>query len=166
VTRVAPTMSYSSRALFSSFTRTRISHILTKASHRRTVLLLLLLLSLFSIFPSNPILPPPTLTPITQHPVHHEQADDQFAFRGQSDISSSASATARTWSERAQTVKAAFLHAYAGYNTYAFGKDELRSLSNTSVNKYGSRLSNGARPTNSLFLLTASMDGVSPSSTH
>ena len=41
------------------------------------------------------------------------------------------------WSERAEKVKAAFVHAYVGYKTYAFGMDELRSVSNGGVNKYG-----------------------------
>lgn len=39
------------------------------------------------------------------------------------------------WTWRAQQVKAAFKHAYGGYEKYAWGKDELRPRSNTSQNK-------------------------------
>ena len=51
----------------------------------------------------------------------------------EADISSSD--VARTWPERAEKVKAAFVHAYVGYKTYAFGMDELKSVSNDGVNK-------------------------------
>ena len=43
--------------------------------------------------------------------------------------------TTFTWPQRAHKVKTAFIHAYAGYKTYAFGMDELRSVSNGGVNK-------------------------------
>ena len=39
------------------------------------------------------------------------------------------------WHGRADQVKAAFLHAYHGYEQYAFYHDELRPLSNMSVDK-------------------------------
>jgi hypothetical protein len=40
-----------------------------------------------------------------------------------------------TWPERAEKVKAAFVHAYTGYKTYAFGMDELKPVSNGGVNR-------------------------------
>lgn len=39
------------------------------------------------------------------------------------------------WTERAERVKEAFVHAYHGYEEHAFPKDELLPLSNGSVNK-------------------------------
>lgn len=39
------------------------------------------------------------------------------------------------WEDRALQVKNAFLHAYHGYEQFAFPSDELLPLSNTSINK-------------------------------
>jgi len=39
------------------------------------------------------------------------------------------------WDERAEAVKQAFIHAYHGYEKYAFGKDEIRPLSKNTVDK-------------------------------
>ena len=141
------TMSYPSRAKFLFFTRTRMSHIVNKTSHRRVVLLLLVLLFLFSVFPSHSVLWPPTFRP-SHSPGHKEQGNDQIEFEG--DILSSGAAL--KWPERAQKVKDAFVHAYAGYKTYAFGMDELKSVSNGGVNKYGSCSSSAGSPTNSVLL--------------
>ena len=108
----------------------RMSHILTKTYHRHIIVFLLVLFCLFSFLPSYSITSPPTRRPIYD-PAHHEQGDDQIMFEG--DILSSE--TTFTWPQRAQKVKTAFMHAYAGYKTYAFGMDELRSVSNGGVNK-------------------------------
>ncbi|KAH8103865.1 glycoside hydrolase [Cristinia sonorae] len=40
------------------------------------------------------------------------------------------------WNSRADEVRAAFLHAYRGYQRYASGRDELRPVSNESVNNF------------------------------
>ncbi|KAL4066003.1 glycoside hydrolase family 47 protein [Scleroderma yunnanense] len=40
------------------------------------------------------------------------------------------------WTERAARVKEAFLHAYHGYERYAFSHDELRPISNTSSDSF------------------------------
>ncbi len=131
-------MSFSSRAKFSFFTRRRISHIVNKTYHRRIIVLLLTLFFLFTILPSRSTLWTPTLRP---SPGHKEQGDDQITFQEQGDDQITfegdmlSSGTDFTWSERAQKVKDAFVHAYAGYKTYAFGMDELRSVSNGGVNK-------------------------------
>ena len=45
------------------------------------------------------------------------------------------SGDALTWPEHAEKVKAAFVHVYVGYKTYAFGMGELKSVSNGGVNK-------------------------------
>ncbi|KAJ2309406.1 hypothetical protein IWW52_005340 [Coemansia sp. RSA 2704] len=45
--------------------------------------------------------------------------------------------TARTDDERRQAVRAAMQHAWQGYRQYAFGKDELQPVSNSSNNKWG-----------------------------
>jgi len=84
------------------------------------------------MLPSQWILRPPTPKP-GHSPAHYEQGNDQIPVEG--DIWPSG--TALMWSERAEKVKAAFVHAYVGYKTYAFGMDELRSVSNGGVNKYG-----------------------------
>lgn len=39
------------------------------------------------------------------------------------------------WADRAAQVKNAFAHAYHGYERYAFPHDELRPLSNRSIDK-------------------------------
>ena len=39
------------------------------------------------------------------------------------------------WADRAAQVKNAFLHAYRGYERYAFPHDELRPVSNGSIDK-------------------------------
>jgi hypothetical protein len=39
------------------------------------------------------------------------------------------------WNARAEAVKEAFLHAYHGYEKYAMPADELKPLTNSSVNK-------------------------------
>ncbi|KAF9218511.1 glycoside hydrolase family 47 protein [Gyrodon lividus] len=44
--------------------------------------------------------------------------------------------TPETWAERAVQVKSAFLHAYHGYERLAFPHDELRPVSNTSINNF------------------------------
>ena len=124
-----------------------MSHIVNKTSHRRIVVLLLVLFFLFFVFPSRSVLWPPTFRP-SHSPGHKEQGDDQIAFEG--DISSPG--TALEWQERAQKVKDSFVHAYTGYKTYAFGMDELKSVSNGGVNKYGSWFWSGGSPTNSVFL--------------
>lgn len=43
--------------------------------------------------------------------------------------------TPEVWTDRSFQVRDAFLHAYHGYERFAFPNDELRPLSNTSVNK-------------------------------
>jgi len=82
------------------------------------------------MLPSQSILWPPTRRP-DNPPGYYEQGNDQILFEG--DIWSSD--VALTWPERADKVKAAFVHAYVGYKTYAFGMDELKSVSNGGVNK-------------------------------
>ena len=115
-----------------------MSHIVNKTSYRRIIVLLLALFFLFSILPSSSILWTPTLRP---SPGHREQGDDQITFEEQGDDQIafegdiSSSRTNFMWPERATKVKDAFVHAYAGYKTYAFGMDELRSVSNGGVNK-------------------------------
>ncbi|KAH9951163.1 glycoside hydrolase [Amylocystis lapponica] len=44
--------------------------------------------------------------------------------------------TTALWNSRAEQVKQAFLHAYHGYETHAFPHDELRPLSNMSVDNF------------------------------
>jgi hypothetical protein len=41
----------------------------------------------------------------------------------------------KVWQQRSEAVREAFLHAYGGYEKYAFGADELKPLNNDSVNK-------------------------------
>jgi hypothetical protein len=106
-----------------------MSHIVTKASHRRIIFILLVLFLCF-ILPSQSSLRPSTLRP-GHNPAYYKQGSDQIPFEG--DISSLGATP--TWPERVDKVKAAFIHAYAGYKTYAFGMDELRSVSNVGVNK-------------------------------
>lgn len=43
--------------------------------------------------------------------------------------------TPEVWTDRSFQVRDAFLHAYHGYERFAFPNDELRPLSNTSINK-------------------------------
>jgi len=43
--------------------------------------------------------------------------------------------TPEIWADRAAQVKNAFLHAYHGYEHYAFPHDELRPLSNRNIDK-------------------------------
>lgn len=50
-------------------------------------------------------------------------------------ISVDADVPAHVWEERAEKVKAAFLHAYHGYEKYASPRDELLPLSKAGVNK-------------------------------
>ena len=45
-------------------------------------------------------------------------------------------ATPEEWRNRAQQVKAAFVHAYRGYEQFAWKWDELRPVSSTGQNKY------------------------------
>ncbi|KAH7885871.1 glycoside hydrolase family 47 protein [Phlebopus sp. FC_14] len=54
----------------------------------------------------------------------------------QEDIIFWPSETPEIWAQRAVQVKSAFLHAYQGYEHYAFPNDELRPLSNNSVNNF------------------------------
>lgn len=115
-----------------------MTHIVNKTSYRRIIVLLLALFFLFSILPSHSILWTPTLRP---SPGHREQGDDQITFEEQGDDQIAfggdvpSSWADFTWPDRAQQVKDAFVHAYAGYKTYAFGMDELKSVSNGGVNK-------------------------------
>ena len=115
-----------------------MSHIVNKSSRRRIIVLLLALFFLFSILPSRSILWTPTLRPT---PGHKEQTDDQITFEEPPDDqiafegNISSPGTDFMWPERAQKVKDAFVHAYAGYKTYAFGMDELKPVSNGGVNK-------------------------------
>ncbi|KAH7922317.1 glycoside hydrolase family 47 protein [Leucogyrophana mollusca] len=44
--------------------------------------------------------------------------------------------TPEVWSDRALQVKNAFLHAYHGYERYAFPRDELRPLTNESIDNF------------------------------
>ncbi|KAL4066002.1 glycoside hydrolase family 47 protein [Scleroderma yunnanense] len=44
--------------------------------------------------------------------------------------------TPQTWAQRAAQVREAFLHAYHGYERYAFPHDELRPLSNSSSDSF------------------------------
>ncbi|KAH7930222.1 glycoside hydrolase family 47 protein [Leucogyrophana mollusca] len=44
--------------------------------------------------------------------------------------------TSKVWSDRALQVKNAFLHAYHGYERYAFPHDELKPLTNESINNF------------------------------
>jgi mannosyl-oligosaccharide alpha-1,2-mannosidase len=44
--------------------------------------------------------------------------------------------TPEEWRNRAQQVKAAFVHAYHGYEKHSWKWDELKPLTNTSQNKY------------------------------
>lgn len=43
--------------------------------------------------------------------------------------------TPEIWADRATQVKKAFLHAYHGYERHAFPHDELRPLSNRTIDK-------------------------------
>jgi hypothetical protein len=43
--------------------------------------------------------------------------------------------TPEIWADRAAQVKNAFLHAYHGYERHAFPHDELRPISNRSIDK-------------------------------
>lgn len=65
---------------------------------------------------------------------------------------------AYVWEERAGKVKAAFLHAYHGYEKYAAPRDELLPLSKEGINKYG-RLAT-VEETCSLLFSLVSMAGV------
>jgi hypothetical protein len=110
-----------------------MSRIVTNAHHRRLIYLMLVLFLLYSLLPSlspQSILRSPTLRP-DLNPAQSEQGNDQALYDG--DIWSQPAAL--TWPERAEMVKAAFVHAYVGYKTYAFGMDELKSISNGGVNK-------------------------------
>jgi len=49
--------------------------------------------------------------------------------------------TPEEWRYRAEQVKAAFIHAYHGYELHAWKSDELRPVSSTSQNKYVSSVS-------------------------
>ncbi len=60
------------------------------------------------------------------------------------------------WASRANQVKSAFLHAYHGYQQYAFENDELLPLTNHSVNKCAFCSSS---PHHTDASLLASMDG-------
>jgi len=44
--------------------------------------------------------------------------------------------TPEGWQNRAEQVKAAFVHAYHGYEKYAWKWDELRPMSHQGQNKY------------------------------
>jgi len=41
----------------------------------------------------------------------------------------------KLWKERREVVKEAFQHAYGGYERFAFGRDELKPLTNGTVDK-------------------------------
>ena len=49
-----------------------------------------------------------------------------------------------TWASRAEQVREAFLHAYHGYERYAFPHDELRPISNSSSDRYALSFRNAA----------------------
>ena len=119
-------MRYTLRAKLPLFNQLRIY---IKPFHKRIIFLLLALFFLCSTLPSQPIHWPLTRGPYP--PGYDAQAYGQILF--EADISSSD--VALTWPERAEKVKAAFVHAYVGYKTYAFGMDELKSVSNDGVNK-------------------------------
>jgi mannosyl-oligosaccharide alpha-1,2-mannosidase len=51
------------------------------------------------------------------------------------DVIQYAPETPEVWTDRSVQVRDAFLHAYHGYERFAFPNDELRPLSNTSINK-------------------------------
>ena len=116
-----------------------MSRIVTKSYYRRIIFLLLTLFFLSFILPSLSILRLPIPIP-DLNPGHHGQRKDQDLFDG--NIWSSE--VVPTWPERAEKVKAAFVHAYVGYKTYAFGMDELRPVSNGGVNKCVPRPLSGA----------------------
>lgn len=64
---------------------------------------------------------------------YHTLSSQRVSFPDQPYISSTT--PPEEWARRARQVKAAFKHAYGGYEKYAWGKDELRPRSNTGQNK-------------------------------
>lgn len=52
------------------------------------------------------------------------------------DVMHYAPVTPEVWTDRSFQVRDAFLHAYHGYERFAFPNDELRPLSNTSINNF------------------------------
>lgn len=67
--------------------------------------------------------------------VHHNYLKERDTLLPQEQVFFWPPATPEIWADRAAQVKNAFLHAYHGYERYAFPHDELRPISNTSIDK-------------------------------
>ncbi|KAG6374849.1 glycoside hydrolase family 47 protein [Boletus reticuloceps] len=68
--------------------------------------------------------------------IHHTYSKVTEAFSPQEHVSFWPPDSPEIWADRAAQVKNAFLHAYHGYERYAFPHDELRPISNTSIDNF------------------------------
>ncbi|KAF8449223.1 glycoside hydrolase family 47 protein [Boletus edulis BED1] len=68
--------------------------------------------------------------------IHHTYSKVTEVFSPQEHVSFWPPDSPEIWADRAAQVKNAFLHAYHGYERYAFPHDELRPISNTSIDNF------------------------------
>lgn len=67
--------------------------------------------------------------------LHHAYLRDTESLFPQEQVFFWPSETQEIWTDRAAQVKNAFLHAYHGYERHAFPHDELRPVSNKTIDK-------------------------------
>ncbi|KAG6869228.1 hypothetical protein C0993_009092 [Termitomyces sp. T159_Od127] len=92
----------------------------------------ILSLAIFSVFAVVRLQTKPYVPPLGQHKLHPRPSPTSTPVQ---QMTPPPYRPDPKWSDRAEKVKQAFVHAYDGYRQYALPDDELRPLSGTSINK-------------------------------